>query len=107
MNLYLVGKTCALCSNQALYGVVLAPVEVLSCDEHYKQLYSNCVKNKRFSLCDLGQTTDRWTHTDKKTGRVIKHRLTRGKDVEIRDRVISKEDPKVVLNGRTGKETQY
>lgn len=56
---------------------------------------------------NLGQTLDKWTHIDKKTGREIKHRLTTGKDWEIANRAFSKEDGKTAINRITGKETQY
>ena len=49
---------------------------------------------------------DKWTHVDKKTGRTIKHKISGGKDWEIKNRVISKDDGKTPINRVTGKPAQ-
>lgn len=55
---------------------------------------------------NLGQTLDRWTSVDKKTGKEISHRISVGKNWELENRRLSKEDNKTVLNIKTNKETQ-
>jgi hypothetical protein len=50
----------------------------------------------------LGQTNDKWV--DQKG---TKHFISEGKKWEMDNRVISKDDPRVVVNQKTGKETQY
>lgn len=55
---------------------------------------------------NLGQTVERWNHVDKK-GIEHKHRLTVGKDWEINNRVVSRDDKMTVINRVTGKEAQY
>lgn len=61
---------------------------------------------KRYNV-NLGQTVEQWTHIDKHTTNEIKHKLTVGKNWEIDNRIISKDDPKVVINRVTGKPSQY
>lgn len=60
---------------------------------------------KRFNV-NLGNTVDSWTHIDKKTGNEVKHKLTTGKDWEIQNRVLSKDDGKTSINRVTGKPAQ-
>lgn len=55
---------------------------------------------------NLGQTLDRWEHVDKK-GIVHKHRLSVGKDYEISNRAISRDDGKTVINSKTGRPSDY
>ena len=56
---------------------------------------------------NLGQTVQSWTHIDKKSGNEVKHRLTVGKNWEISQRTISKDDGMTVVNRTTGKPTEY
>ena len=55
----------------------------------------------------LNQTLERWEHRSKKTGSIVKHKLTKGKDWEIENRRISLDDNKTVINTKTGKPAQY
>lgn len=64
------------------------------------------VVRKQF-LCNLGQTVQKFTHVDKKTGKEVVHKLTAGKDWEISQRRISLDDNTTVVNRATGKEAQY
>ena len=94
------------CSVEGPIVVKYAPVEVRSCDEHWSQLYKLYLTGKKQNSTSLGQTIERWTHTDKKTGRTIKHKLTGGKAWEIDNRRISQDDKITVINRVTGKPAQ-
>jgi hypothetical protein len=68
-----------------------------------KLVCPNCHISRRIDgNVRLGQVNDRWV--DPK-GR--KHFISEGKKWEIDHRVISKDDPRVVVNAKNGKETQY
>lgn len=72
------------------------------------KLSGRCCANvgpKRVNV-NLGQTVQKWTHIDKKTGNEIKHKLTSGKEWEITNRKFA-EDGKTVINRVTNKEAQY
>jgi len=94
------------CYSEGNIPVKYAPLEVLSCDEHWHKLYKLHLTGKKYSNASLGQTMDKWTHVDKKTGRTIKHKISGGKDWEIKNRVISKDDGKTPINRVTGKPAQ-
>lgn len=102
-------KTCSYpeCSVEGLIVVKYAPVEVRSCDYHWPSLYKLHLTGKKRSLASLGQILEKWNHVDKKTGRVIKHKISVGKNSEIESRIISKDDNKTVINKHTGKPTEY
>ena len=64
---------------------------------------SNCgIPASRFSSCNLGQTADSWVKHDGTRGRI-----TSGKNWEIANRMISKDDGKTPINRVTGKPAQY
>lgn len=94
------------CTEEGPIVVTYAPSEVRSCDTHWPEMYQ-WLKSKKKVNVNIGSTIDRWTHVDKKTGREIKHKLTQGKQWEIENRRISKDDPKVVINAVTKRESQY
>ena len=61
----------------------------------------NCgTPKKNFVDCNLGQVADQWVSKDGKS-----HRITVGKNWEISHRKLSSEG--VVINTKTGKETQF
>lgn len=101
-------ETCSYpeCQAEGLVVVLYAPVEVRSCDEHWPVLYKHYLTGKKRSNTSLGQTVDKWSHVDKKTGRTVDHKISGGKDWEIVNRVISKDDGKTVINRVTGKPSQ-
>ena len=89
---------CPICSNETKQ-LVIPPDGKLS---------GRCCANlgpKRVNV-NLGQTVQAWTHVDKQ-GVEHKHRLTTGKDWEISNRIVSKDDGTTVVNKTTGKEAQY
>ena|SRR3990167_395150 len=94
------------CSAQGPIVVKYAPVEIRSCDEHWPALYRHYLIGKKRSNVNLGQTLDKWTHIDKKTGNEIRHRLSVGKDWEVSNRTLA-EDGKTAINRVTKKPAQY
>ena len=95
------------CQAQGPIAVLYSPVEIRSCDEHWSELYKFYLTGKGRVNVNLGQTVDKWSNVDQKTGNHKHHRITVGKDWEIKNRTISKEDKNVVVNRVTGKEAQY
>ena len=98
-------ETCSYpeCQTHGLIVVLYAPREIRSCDDHWPALYKHYLTGKNRSNANLGQTLEKWTHVDKKTGRTIKHKLSTGKNWEIENRRISQDDKKTVINRVTGK----
>jgi hypothetical protein len=101
-------KTCSYpeCQVEGLVIVKYAPVEVRSCDDHWPALYKQHLLGKSKSNVNLGQTLERWTHVDKKTGNSIAHKLSAGKAWEIENRRVSQDDGVTVVNRATGKPAQ-
>lgn len=93
---------CYLCPSQGVYGIVLAPTEVYSCESHYDELFYSFIKRKSRSVCDLHTSVDSYENT--KTHK--RQRISKGKDWEIKHRTLA-EDGKTVINKVTGKEAQY
>lgn len=91
---------CGVEGNLAL--IVLVPLQVLACDKHYKSLYETYIKKMKSKNVNLGQSSDRWTGSD---GRV--RNISVGKEWEINNRVLSKDDGKTMINRVTGKPAQY
>ena len=91
------------CSDSGPIVVLYYPSEVRSCDTHWPAFYRHYLIGKKRSNVNLNQILDRWTHIDKKTGNEIKHKLSAGKDWEINNRVISRDDGVTVINRATGK----
>ena len=60
------------------------------------------VPKKRQSNCNLGQTTQNYTRRDGTRGRI-----TVGKEWEMDQRRVSKDDNFTVINKATGTETEY
>lgn len=101
-------QTCSYpeCNAEGPIAVLYSPVEVRSCDEHWPMLYKQYFTGKNRSNPNLGQTLEKWTHIDKKSGRQIRHRITTGKQFEIVNRGLA-DDGKTVINKATGKPAQY
>ena len=55
----------------------------------------------------LNQSLETWTHRNKRSGKLINHKLTKGKAFEIENRRISLDDGYSVINVKTGKPAQY
>jgi hypothetical protein len=96
---------CYLCIAQGIYGIVLSPEEVYACDSHYDELMERFIRSKRRGLCDPHQA-ESWTHRDKKSGSLRKHKLSKGKAWEIGNRTLAS-DGKTVINRITGKLSEY
>lgn len=90
-----------------LAAIIFHPQEILACDDHSNALSQTYIRRKRARNVNLGQTVDRSTHIDKKTGREITHRITEGKKWEIDNRRLSQDDGVTVVNRATGKPAQY
>lgn len=95
------------CQAEGLVVVLYAPVEVRSCDEHWPALYKHYLTGKKRSNANLGQTLEKWTHVDKKSGKEVTHKLSVGKSWEIENRRVSQDDGVTVVNRATGKPAQY
>ncbi len=91
---------CGVEGNLAL--ILSIPVQVLACDEHYKYLYDSYIKKVRYVNTNLGQSADKWIGNDGK-----QHNMTVGKEWEINNRILSKDDGKTMINRVTGKPAQY
>ena len=90
------------CNQEGSIVVTYQPIYVASCDECYAALYKMFLKSRRKQNCNLGQTVHEYVKKDGSRGR-----LTAGKDWEIANRTISKDDGKTVINKVTGKPAQY
>lgn len=95
------------CQAEGLVVVLYAPVEVRSCDGHWPALYKHYLTGKKRSNANLGQTLEKWTHVDKKSGKEITHKLSVGKSWEIENRRVSQDDGVTVVNRATGKPAEY
>lgn len=95
------------CSVDGPIVVLYAPVEIRSCDAHWSEMYSRYLTGKKKPNVNLGQTMEKWTHVDKKTGRTINHKLSVGKSWEIENRRVSQDDGKTAINRITGKPAEY
>lgn len=88
------------CNQEGSIVICYQPLYVLSCDEHYKELYRTFLKSRRKWNVNLGQVVDKWVKPDGSIGRI-----TEGKDWEIRNRTITPEGE--VVNKVTGKPPEY
>lgn len=93
---------CYSCNHVALINVIYAPVEVWSCDKHFSELYNLFLKSRRKVNVNLGQVIDKWVKPDGTIGKI-----TVGKDWEIRNRTISNDDGRSVVNKVNGKPPEY
>ncbi len=102
-------ETCSFpdCQAEGPIVVLYVPTEVRSCDPHWPALYKHYLLGKKKSNANLGQTLEKWSHVDKKSGKTIEHKLSVGKNWEIVNRGLSKDDNKTAINKVTGKEAQY
>lgn len=94
------------CQEKGPIVVLYAPTEVFSCDGHWPAQYKHYLTGKKRSTIGLGQTLEKWTHVDKKTGDEKVHKLSVGKNWEITNRRLA-DDGKTVINRVTGKVAEY
>ena len=88
------------CERFAAINICYSPLEVWSCDEHYKELYRSFLKARRKINVNLGQTVDTYSKSDGSIGKI-----TVGKAWEIESRTITPEGR--VVNKHTGRDPQY
>lgn len=94
---------CNYCKQQVKQLVIPADKKILACRSC---AYPEGAPRPTYNV-NLGQTVEKWTHIDKKTGNEIKHKVTTGKQWEIEHRRLSGDDGHTVVNYATGKPAQY
>lgn len=95
------------CEAKGPINVKYAPQHIRSCDKHWSSMYRMHLTGARKFSANLHQIVDKSTHRDKKTGKLISHKLSVGKQWEIDNRRLSPDDGATVVNRATGKPAQY